>query len=115
MSAGAVNDAGSVAATFTLVPVRGGCGRLTGTHVLTGASGTISVQTNALACPYPPGTPPRSFVCGSWKVVESTGSHAGLRGKGRIYATADLATGVITIARDGKVGGGNRGDNDDDD
>lgn len=116
VSAGAVNEAGSVAARFTLVPVKGGCGRLTGTHVLTGAAGTISVQTDALACPYPPGVPPRSFVRGRWKVAGGTGAYAGLRGKGRIYATADFATGVITIARDGKVNSGNRGkDHDDDD
>ncbi len=115
VSAGAVNEAGSVAATFSLVPVRGGCGRLTGTHVLTGANGTISVQTDALACPYPPGTPPRSFVRGGWKVASGTGAYAGLRGKGRIYATGDFGTGVITIARDGKLNGGKNHDDDDDD
>ena len=102
-SAGAVNEAGSVAATFTLVPVKGGCGSLTGTHVLTGAAGTLSVRTDARACPYPPGAPPRSFVRGKWHVVGGTGAYAGLAGKGRILATGDFGTGEITIARDGKV------------
>jgi len=104
VSAGAVNEAGSVAATFTLVPVKkGGCGSLTGTHVLTGAAGTLSVRTDALACPYPPSSPPRSFVRGKWHVVGGTGAYAGVAGKGRIIATGDFGTGEITIARDGKV------------
>ncbi len=105
VSAGAVNDAGSAAATFTLVPAGGGCGSLTGTHVMTGAAGTISIYTDALACPFPPSSPPRSFVRGRWEVVGGTGAYAGLGGKGRIFATGDFATGVITIARDGKVKG----------
>ena len=103
ISAGAVNEAGTVAATFRLVPVKGGCGSLTGTHVLTGAAGTLSVQTDAHACPYPPGSPPRSFVRGKWKVVGGTGAYSGLKGKGRILATGDFGTGEITIARDGKL------------
>ena len=103
VSAGAVNEAGSVAARFSLVPVKGGCGSLTGTHVLTGAAGTLSLETDALACPYPPASPPRSFVRGKWQVVGGTGVYAGLEGKGEIVATGDLGTGVITIARDGKA------------
>jgi len=105
VSAGAVNDAGSATATFTLVPAGGGCGTLTGTHVFTGVAGTLSVHTTALTCPFPPSSPPRSFVRGSWQVVGGTGAYAGLRGKGRIFATGDFATGAITIARDGKVKG----------
>jgi hypothetical protein len=103
VAAGAVNEAGTVAATFTLLPEKGGCGRLTGTHVLTAPSGTISVGTDALACPYPPKAPPRSFVRGKWFVVGATGAYARLAGKGRILATGDLGTGEITIARDGKI------------
>src|ERR687898_1069604 len=103
VSAGAVNDAGPATATFTLVPASGGCGTLAGTHVFTGSAGTLSVHTQALACPFPPTTPPRSFVRGEWEVVGGTGAYAGLRGQGRIFATGDFATGVITIARDGKV------------
>jgi hypothetical protein len=105
VAAGAINDAGAATATFTLVPAGGGCGRLAGTHVFTGSSGTISVHTEALACPFPPISPPRSFVRGRWRVVGGTGAYAGLAGRGRIVATGDFATGVITIARDGKVNG----------
>jgi hypothetical protein len=106
MSAGAVNDAGPATATFTLVPAGGGCGKLDGTHVFTGSGGTLSVHTEAHVCPFPPGSPPRSFVRGKWQVVGGTGAYSGLRGKGRIIATGDFATGEITIARDGKVKGG---------
>lgn len=103
VAAGAVNEAGTVAATFTLLPEKGGCGRLKGTHVLSAPSGTISVGTDAVACPYPPKSPPRSFVRGKWFVVGGTGAYAGVEGKGRILATGDLGTGEITIARDGKI------------
>jgi hypothetical protein len=103
MAAGAINDAGTVAATFSLVPEKGGCGRLTGVHVLTATTGTLSVRTNAVACPFPPKAPPRTYVRGKWSVVGGTGAYAGLDGKGRILATGDLGTGEITIARDGKI------------
>jgi hypothetical protein len=106
VSAGAVNDAGTAAATFTLVAAGGGCGTLEGTHVFTGSGGTLSVRTEALACPFPPASPPRSFVRGRWEVVGGTGAYAGMTGTGRVFATGDFGTGVITIARDGKVKGG---------
>jgi hypothetical protein len=62
VSAGAVNDAGAAVATFTLVAGSAGCGTLEGTHVFTGSGGTLSVHTEALACPFPPASPPRSLV-----------------------------------------------------
>ena len=106
MSAGAVNEAGSVAATFWLVPVRGGCGRLTGTHVLTGAAGTIVRPDGRARLPVPAThSPPRSFVRGELEGgVGGTGAYAGLRGQGDGSSlTGDFGTGVITIARDGKL------------
>lgn len=110
VAAGAVNDAGSATATFRVTPGEGGCGVLTGPHTFTGAGGTITVFTTASVCPFPPPNPPRSFARGKWRVVGATGAYAGLRGHGSIVATADFATGEITIARDGRVGG--RGDDD---
>jgi hypothetical protein len=105
-AAGAVNDAGSATAVFRVVPGKGGCGVLTGPHTFTGANGTITVFTTADVCPFPPPTPPRSFARGKWEIVGATGAYAGLRGQGHIVATADFTNGQITIARDGKVGGG---------
>lgn len=105
VAAGAVNAAGSASATFQVVPGKGGCGVLTGTHTFTDAGGTISVFTRADLCPFPPPTPPRSFARGKWEVVGATGTHAGLKGHGKIVATADFTNGQITIARDGKVKG----------
>jgi hypothetical protein len=104
VAAGAVNDAGSVTATFSVVPSsHPGVGLLTGTHVLTGSSGTITVETRAKVIPFPPPTPPRALATGKWRVVSGTGSYAGLRGGGKIAATADFTNGEITIAREGKV------------
>lgn len=110
VAAGAVNDAGSATAVFRVTPGEGGCGDLTGPHTFTGANGTITVFTTAEICPFPPPTPPRSFARGKWRVVGATGDYAGLRGHGKIVATADFTNGQITIARDGRVGG--RGDDD---
>jgi hypothetical protein len=102
VAAGAVNDAGSATAVFTATPSEGGCGVLTGPHTFTSSAGTITVFTKATICPFPP-PPPRSFARGNWHVVGATGVYAGLRGRGKIFATADFTNGQITIARDGKV------------
>lgn len=106
VAAGAVNDAGSATAMFKVAPGGGGCGVLTGPHTFTAMTGTITVFTTAAVCPFPPPAPPRSFARGTWRVVGATGAYAGLRGHGKIYATADFTNGQITIARDGKVGRG---------
>jgi hypothetical protein len=105
-AAGAVNEAGSATAVFSVVPGKGGCGVLKGTHTFTGANGTITVFTRAAACPYPPPTPPRSFARGKWHIVGATGTYEGLRGQGHVLATADFTNGEITIARNGEVGHG---------
>lgn len=98
---GAVNDAGSGSATFTVVPQGGDKGLLTGTHVLTSASGTITIETTAFVRPFPPPTPPRAMAEGTWEIVGGTGAYADLDGRGKVYATADFTTGEITIIRDG--------------
>jgi hypothetical protein len=100
---GVVNDAGSGTATFTVVPHGHGTGLLTGTHVLTGSSGTITIETTAFVRPFPPPTPPRAMAEGTWEIVSGTGAYADLEGRGRIYATADFTTGEITIVRDGNA------------
>jgi hypothetical protein len=101
VGAGAVNDAGSGTATFTVVPAGDDRGLLTGTHVLTGSSGTITIETTAFVRPFPPPSPPRAMAEGTWKIVSGTGAYADLEGRGKVYATADFTTGEITIARDG--------------
>lgn len=102
-AAGAINDAGTGTATFTVTPKGKNRGRLTGTHVLTSATGTITIQTRATVFPYPPPAPPRSWAKGHWRITSATGGYAGLRGRGRILATADFASGQITILREGHV------------
>jgi hypothetical protein len=106
VAAGAVNEAGSAAATFHVTPGNDGCGVLTGPHRFTGANGSITVFTRATICPFPPSTPPRSYARGKWKVIGATGAYEGLQGGGHVYATADFTNGEITIARDGTVGNG---------
>lgn len=103
VSAGAVNDAGAATATFTVTPHGKGRGELRGTHVLTGANGTITVATRAVVAPFPPPTPPRSFAVGKWRITGATGAYAGMKGHGKVFATVDFATGQVTIARDGHV------------
>ena len=115
VAAGAVNDAGTSTAVFNVRPGKGGCGVLTGSHTFTGAGGTITVFTNADFCPFPPPTPPRSWVRGKWRVVGASGGYAGLHGHGHIFATGDFTNGQITIARDGEVERGDGDDGDDDD
>jgi hypothetical protein len=105
-SAGAVNDRGTAAAEFT-VDSRG---NLRGTHVLTGSKGTIVMATRAKIHPYPPPAPPRVFMEGAWSITRGTGAYADLRGNGRILAVADFTDGRLTIIRDGKVKGGDDGD-----
>jgi hypothetical protein len=102
-----VDDSGTAAAVFHVGAAGGGCGNLTGPHTFTGSGGTITVFTKAVICPFPPVTTPRSFARGEWRVVGATGKYKGLRGHGKIVATADFSNGQITIARDGEVSGSN--------
>jgi hypothetical protein len=104
VGAGAVNDAGEGTATFTVVPHGHNKGLLTGTHVLTGSAGTITIETKAWVRPFPPPTPPRAMAEGTWRIVSGTGAYEDLKGQGKVYATADFTTGEITIVRDGTAG-----------
>jgi hypothetical protein len=103
VAAGSVNDSGTVAVTFSIQQHGAHKGLLTGTHVLTGSNGTITVQTRAWVRPYPPPTPPRVLVEGQWRVVSGTGAYAGLHGHGKVFATGDFTTGEITIIRRGEA------------
>jgi hypothetical protein len=107
-SAGGVNDRGSATAAFS-VDSRG---NLTGTHTLNGSAGTIMMATRAKIRPFPPPTPPRVFMEGTWSVTSGTGAYADLEGKGMILAVADFADGRLTIIRDGRVGSGDEDDDD---
>jgi hypothetical protein len=100
---GAINDAGNATATFSLTPKRNDRQILTGTHVLTSSKGTISVHTRAQVHSSSPAAPPRSFAVGRWRITSATGAYAGMKGRGRVLATADFSTGAITIVRDGHV------------
>ena len=108
-SAGGVNDRGSATATFS-VDSRG---NLTGTHTLVGSLGTIVMATRAKVRPFPPPTPPRVFMEGTWSITSGTGAYADLEGKGKILAVADFTDGRLTIIRDGRVGSSDRDDDDD--
>jgi len=103
IASGALNDAGIATATFQIKPGKNGCGVLAGPHTFTGSTGTFTVLTKGVICPFPPPNPPRVFASGTWRVVDAFGGYQGLRGRGTILATADFSTGEITIARDGDV------------
>jgi hypothetical protein len=100
VGAGAISDAGSATASFTLVP-KGRSAVLKGTHTLTGSAGTITIETTGRFSPYPPEE--RAMVEGTWRIVDGTGAYARLRGHGRVFATGDFTTGEVTIVRSGTV------------
>jgi hypothetical protein len=107
-SAGAVNDRGSATAVFS-VDDRG---NLSGTHTLNGSQGTIVMATRAKVSPFPPPTPPRVFMRGTWSITSGTGAYADLDGRGKILAVADFTDGRLTIIRDGAVESGEADDDD---
>jgi hypothetical protein len=51
----------------------------------------------------PAPTPARVLVEGQWRIVGGTGAYAGVHGHGQVYATGDLSTGALTIARRGQA------------
>jgi hypothetical protein len=110
-SAGGVNDRGSATAVFS-VDSRG---NLTGTHTLESPAGTIVMATRAKVRPFPPPTPPRVFMQGTWSITGGTGAYADLEGKGKILAVADFTDGRLTIIRDGEVESGDGNEDEDED
>ena len=101
-AAGAINDAGTVVVDeFTVTSTVEGEASITGTHVLTGEHGTISIETNGTVRPFPPPEPPRVFVEGGWHIVGGTGDYADLAGDGHLHVTVDFTNGQLTIAREG--------------
>jgi hypothetical protein len=92
VGAGAINDAGTAAANFSIDEQGPDKGRVEGTHVLTSAQGigTITLEFQAWLRPFPAPTPPRQvMVEGTWKLVAATGDYAGRQARGRLYGTAD--------------------------
>ena len=101
VAAGAINDAGSATAQLSVDPN----GRGTGTHTLTSPAGTLTLEEDVRLQPWPPPTPRRLMVEGTWKLVAATGAYAGLKARGKIYATSDRAKDPpeLTFVRDGSA------------
>lgn len=87
VAAGAINDAGSATAVVSVDPNGNG----TGTHTLTSAAGTLTLYEEVRLQPWPPPTPRRLMVEGTWWLTAATGAYAGLEAGGKIYATVDRA------------------------
>jgi hypothetical protein len=106
VAGGAINDAGTAEATFTVVGQGRDRGRVDARHVLTSAAGTMTLDTRSWLRPFPPPTPPRqAMVEGTWRLIAATDAYRGLRARGRLYATVDRTTSPpeITIVRDGSA------------
>jgi hypothetical protein len=108
VAAGAINDAGTAQATFTVEEQGQERGRVKGTHVLTNAAGdgTITLDFQAWLRPFPPPTPPRQvMVEGTWKLVAATGRYAGRKASGKLYGTADrtVSPPQVTTVYDGSA------------
>ena len=109
VGAGAINDAGTAEATFSIEEHGPGRGRVEGRHVLTSAHGhgTITLKFDAWLWPFPAPTPPRQvMVEGHWSLVEATGAYAGLKNAGgSMYGTADrtLSPPAVTNLFEGKA------------
>jgi hypothetical protein len=101
VAAGAINDAGTATASVTA----DASGRVTARHTLTSSAGTLTLDSDTRLRPFPVPTPPRQTVEGTWKLVDATEAYAGLRARGRLFATIDRTTSPtgITIVRDGSA------------
>jgi hypothetical protein len=100
-AAGAISDTGSASSDFTVTPIGGDRAILEGDHILSSAAGTLVVRSRVTLSPYPS---PRVIAQGTWKIVEATGTYAGLEGQGKSLAVGDFTTATATIMRDGVVG-----------
>ena len=103
VAAGAINDAGRATATLSRPDAKG---RATATHTLTGSAGTLTLNEDVRLQPFPPPTPNRLMVEGTWKLVAATGAYADLNARGRVDATVDRekVPPEITFVRDGSAG-----------
>ena len=99
VAAGAINDAGSATAEVD-TDLNNGHG--TGTHTLTSSAGTLKLHEDVRIQPWPPPTPRRLMIEGTWKLIDATGAYAGLKAGGKIYATVDRVKDPpeITFVRD---------------
>jgi hypothetical protein len=102
VAAGAINDAGSATAQVSKPDSHG---RGAGTHTLTSSAGTLTLDEDVLIQPLPPPTPPRLMIEGDWELVAATGAYAGLKARGKVYATVDRAKNPpeITFVRAGRL------------
>jgi hypothetical protein len=108
VAAGAINDAGTANATTVVVPHGGGKALVTATHVLTSPAGMLQLKSHTWLRPFPPPTPNRVMVEGTWQLVAATGAYANLHAHGKLYATVspgvvDPGPKEITIVRDGSA------------
>lgn len=112
VAAGAINDEGTAFATSVVVPHGGGKALVTATHTLTNSAenGMIELLSNTWLRPFPPPTPNRVMVEGTWMLVAATGAYADVHAYGKLYATVspgpvvdDRPTREITIVRDGSA------------
>jgi hypothetical protein len=103
VAAGAINDAGNATAADVTVDANGN-GKAT--HTLTGSAGTLTLDEDVRIQPFPPPTPRRLMVEGTWRLVAATGAYADLKARGKIYATVDREKNPpeITFVRDGRAG-----------
>ena len=99
VAAGAINDAGSATAEVS-TDLNNGHG--TGTHTLTSSAGTLTLEEDVRIQPWPPPTPRRLMIEGTWKLIAATGAYAGLKARGKMYATVDRVKDPpeITFVRD---------------
>jgi hypothetical protein len=102
VAAGAINDAGNANAKVSQPDSQG---RGAGTHTLTSPAGTLTLNEDVKIEPYPPPTPRRVMIEGDWELVAATGAYAGLKARGKVYATVDRAKDPpeITCVRAGRV------------
>ena len=97
---GALDDAGTFAATFTSQAGRHGCDAVAGDDTFTGVSGTFSTHLTGLSCPSPSGGPRAPFY-GRFDITGGTGAYAGISGGGTITSLGDFNDGTFTGVHDG--------------
>lgn len=102
-AAGALNDSGTLSATFTTVPGKNDTRRADGTSILTGGLGTLTMDFTVIS--FAASNPRRVFE-GSFEIVGGTGAYAGLTGAGKIVGVIDVTTipPGATLINDGKMG-----------